>query len=529
MGSQYVLASDFGTGGCKTLLVDKNGIMVAAATSEYSMRLPQPGWFEQDPQDWLNALGKTVRAVLAQSNISPSDIVAYGLDGVTHNVVLLDENSQPLRPCITIYDTRSSQESEEIKGKWGDAIFQRTRNSISPVWTWPQLLWIKRHEAEIWAKTRTILCQKDYIRNYLAPSPVTDLIDAEGTLLFDPFLNEWIDDFISDLELSASVLPRVVSPTAVVGRIDRNGEALTGLHTGTPVIAGTTDTAAEVLGAGALQPGQGTIKLASVGRITCVSATPTDHPQLLNYRHVIHDLWYPGTATKFATSAFRWLRDAVWDGASYDEMSAAAASAPPGCKGLLFHPHLEGEWVPYWDDNLRGDFLGLTVRHGRDHLTRAVMEGVAFALRTGLEYASSLGLSFDDIRLIGRGGMSGVWAQIIADTLNRKIFIPYGKDAAFGAALVTGMGVNFFPSTTDEISRFTRIEEEIEPRPEEVEIYNVLYEIYKQSDAALQSISQSLTDFEYQRPVKKLTLPSREQVMPGQTEESQQFTPASIS
>jgi xylulokinase len=506
MGKQYVLASDFGTGGCKTLLVDNTGEVIATAASEYPMQLPQPGWFEQDPRDWLRALEKTVREVLAQSGVLPSDIVAYGLDGVTHNVVLLDEQSQPLRPCIIFYDTRSTAEVGEINGRWGETVFQRTRNSVTPVWTWPQLLWIKHNEAEIWAKTRSILCQKDYIRNYIAPSPVTDLIDAEGTLLFDPFLNEWIDDFVSDLELPTSVLPEVVSPMAVVGHIDRKGAELTGLLAGTPVIAGTTDTVAEVLGAGALRPGQGTVKLASVGRITCVSTAPTNHPQLLNYRHVIGDLWYPGTATKFATSAFRWLRDAVWNGASYEEMSAAAAGAPPGCKGLIFHPHLEGEWVPYWDDNLRGDFLGLTVRHGRDHITRAVMEGVAFALRTGLEYASSLGLSIDEIRLIGQGGRSSVWPQIIADTLNRKIIIPCEKDAAFGAALVTGMGVDIFPHTPDQISRFIRIEEEVEPQPEEVEVYNALYEIYQQSDAALRSISHDLTDFENQRLAKKLIL-----------------------
>lgn len=529
MGSKYILASDFGTGSCKTVLVDKNGMVVATATSEYPMQMPQPGWFEQDPQDWLIALGKTVRAVLAESEVSPSDIVAIGLDGVTHNVVLLDEHGQPLRPCITFYDTRSSPEADEIKGRWGETIFQRTRNSVTPVWTWPQLLWIKRHETEIWAKTRSILGQKDYIRNYIAPSLVTDMIDAEGTLLFDPFLNVWIDDFILDLGLPASILPEVVAPTAVVGHIDRNGAELTGLQIGTPVIAGTTDTVAEVLGAGAIRPGHGTVKLASVGRITSVSTSPTNHPQLLNYRHVIDDLWYPGTATKFATSAFRWLRDSVWNGASYDEMSVAAASAPPGCKGLLFHPHLEGEWVPYWDNNLRADFLGITVRHGREHITRAVMEGVAFALRTGLEYASSLDLSFNDIRLIGQGVRSNVWKQIITDTLNRKIIIPSEKDAAFGTALVTGMGVDFFPSTTDQISKFIHIEEEIMPQPEEVEVYNALFEIYKQSDAVLQSISHSLTDFEHQRPEKKLTLPIQEKVIYSQTEESQQFTPSSIS
>jgi xylulokinase len=529
MGSKYILASDFGTGSCKTVLVDHNGLVIAAATNEYLMRLPQPGWFEQDSQDWLVALGKTVHAVLNQSNTSPADIVAFGLDGVTHNVVLLDEHGHPLRPCITFYDTRSSPESEEIKQKWGKTIFQRTCNSVTPVWTWPQLLWIKRHEADVWAKTRKILCQKDYIRNYIAPSLVTDLIDAEGTLLFDPFQNVWIEDFIRDLDIPATLLPEVVAPTTVVGMIDRNGAELTGLQLGTPVVAGTTDTVAEVLGAGALRPGHGTVKLASVGRITSVSTSPTNHPQLLNYRHVIDDLWYPGTATKFATSAFRWLRDAVWNGASYDEMSAVATSAPAGCKGLLFHPHLEGEWVPFWDDNLRGDFLGLTVRHGREHLTRAVMEGVAFALRSGLDYASSLDLSFDDIRLIGQGGRSSVWKQIIADTLNRKIIIPAEKDAAFGTALVTGMGMDFFPRETDKINKLIRIEEEIIPRPEEVGIYNSLYEIYQQSDTILQTISHGLTGFENRCERTKPTLLDQEMVIFRQAEDPKQFTSSSIS
>jgi xylulokinase len=529
MHSKYILASDFGIGSCKTVLVDTDGLVVATASSEYPMHLPQPGWFEQDPQDWLIALGKTVRAVLDKSNISPSSIVAIGLDGVTHNVVLLDEHGDPLRPCITFYDTRSAPESEEINRKWGQTIFQRTCNSVSPVWTWPQLLWIKRHEADVWAKTRKILCQKDYIRNYIVPSLVTDLIDAEGTLLFDPFKNVWIEDFIRDLGIPATLLPEVVAPTTMVGRIDRKGAELTGLQLGTPVVAGTTDTVAEVLGAGAIRPGHGTVKLASVGRITSVSTTPTNHPQLLNYRHVIDDLWYPGTATRFAASSFRWLRDSVWNGAAYDEMGVAAANAPPGCKGLLFHPHLEGEWVPYWDDNLRGDFLGLTMRHSREHLTRAVMEGVAFALRAGLEFATSFGLSFTDIRLIGQGGRSHIWKQIIADTLNRKMIIPSETDAAFGAALVTGMGAGFFPSTTEQISRYIRVKDEIIPQPEEVEIYNSLFEIYMQSDAVLKSISHSLTEFEYQRPEKESTPLIQEMMLSNQSEETQHFTPPSVS
>lgn len=496
MSNSFVVASDLGTGGCKTVVVDARGVVVASAQSEYPTAYPRPGWCEQNPQDWLDAVCATVRAALAQADLSPSQIAAFGLVGVTHNAVLLDGQGQPLRPTILIYDTRSQAECDEISARWGDEVFRRTHNTISPLWTWPQLLWLKRHEPQVWAATRAILFQKDYVRHCLVPSPLSDLIDVEGSLLFDPVANEWIDDFVADLGLSVSVLPRVVKPTDVIGGIDARSATLTGLPMGTPVVAGTTDTVAEVFGAGALRPGQGTVKLASVGRIACVTTGPSDHPTLLNYRHVVEGLWYPGTACKYATSAYRWLRETMWGEIPYQAMSAAAMTIPPGCDGLLFHPHLQGEWVPYWDTRLRGDFVGITMRHGRSHLTRAVMEGVAFALRAGIEYVQALGLSFDDVRLIGQGAKSSLWAQIIADTLNRSILIPAERDAAYGAALIAGMGVGLFPADVDAIATLIQIEEQREPDAAHVPLYDELFDIYQDADAAVKSISHRLTDFE---------------------------------
>ncbi len=498
MKNQFVLASDFGTGGCKTVLTDQHGRVVAHATDEYPLILPAPGWFEQNPQDWLAALGRTIQKVLAQSGVDPRDILALGLDGVTHNVVLLDEYGQPLRPCITFYDTRSAAECTEIEKDWGSEVFQRTWNTPSPVWTWPQLLWVKHHQPAVWNRIRFILCQKDFVRNAVAPSRVTDFIDAAGTLLFDPCENTWIRDFTAALELPEDVFPQVVNPRSIAGYIDQNGARLTGLRAGTPVITGTTDTVAEVFGAGAFRPGQATVKLASVGRITSITTAPANHPRLLNYRHVIDGLWYPGTATKFATTAFRWLRDSLWANAAYDEMSAACETVPPGSDGLLFQPHLGGEWAPFWDDRLRANFIGLTLRHDRRHMTRAVMEGVAFALRSALEYASSLGLPFNEIRLIGQGVRSKVWKQIIADCLQRGVKIPVEKDAAFGTALLTGMGIGFYPQDPDQIEALIHLEEEILPVPDNAETYQTLFAIYQQADLAAQTISHQLNAYESQ-------------------------------
>jgi len=493
MREAYVVASDLGTGGCKTVVVDASGLVVASAQAEYPTAYLHPGWAEQDPRDWLDAVCATVRAVLAQADLSPSRITAFGLVGVTHNAVLLDRHGQPLRPSILIYDTRSQAECDEISARWGHEVFRRTCNTVSPLWTWPQLLWLKRHEPQVWAATDRILFQKDYVRHCLAPSPVSDLIEVEGSLLFDPVANVWVDEFVADLGLPALALPDVFNPTNVVGHIGAHGADLTGLPVGTPVVAGTSDTAAEIFGAGALRPDQGMVKLASVGRIACVATGPVDHPNVINYRHVIEGLWYPGTASKYATSAYRWLRDVMWDGSSYEVMSAAAATAPPGCDGLIFHPHLQGEWVPYWDSRLRGDFLGVTMRHGRAHFTRAVMEGVAFALRAGVEAMQALGLPFDDVRLIGQGATSSLWADIIADTLNRPILIPAERDAAYGAALIAGMGVGLFPMDPEAIAALIRIQGEREPNAARALLYDELFAIYQDADAAIRPISHRLT------------------------------------
>ena len=497
---RYVVASDLGTGSCKTVVVDDYGYVVGVASCEYLSSYPQPGWCEQDPQDWLKAVGKTVPEALARAGISPTQVSAYGLVGVTHNAVLLDEDGEPLRPCILLYDTRSQVECDQLITRWGDKIYDRTWNSITPIWTFPQLLWVRMNEPEIWRKVKKILFQKDFVRNVIAPSLVTDFIDAEGSLLYDPIHNSWINDFITELDIPVSVLPEVVKSTEIVGRIGTAGAGLTGLLEGTPVIAGTTDTAAEVFGAGALLPGQGTVKLASVGRIACVTTQPVNHPNSLNYRHVLDDLWYPGTATKYASSAFRWLRENVWGNAPYDYMDMAAANISPGSEGLLFHPHLQGEWVPYWDSSLRANFVGITMRHGNDHMARAVMEGVAFALRAGMEYARNLGLAFDEIRLLGGGSESKLWTQIIADSLNRTIIIPAERDAAFGAALITGIGIGMFPSDVDGINRLIRFSEQCVPNPQNCAIYDDLFNIYQESDLVLHEVSKKLADFEKKYP-----------------------------
>ncbi|MEM7348006.1 MAG: FGGY family carbohydrate kinase, partial [Chloroflexota bacterium] len=463
MSQQYVLASDFGSGGCKTLILDETGQVVTSASQEYSTSYPHPGWAEQDPDSWYQAFIQTTQQVLNQANISSRNIVMIGFVGVTHNTVLLDKNGYPLRPCILTFDQRSDQQCRHILDRWGDQVLEKSLNGVGTLWSWPQLLWIKRHEPEIWQAVDRILFQKDYVRYRLASTYVTDTIDAAGTLLFNPLSEQWIDEFCHDLGLASTALPRVANPLDIVAEVSQEAALETGLAAGTPIIAGTTDTVAEVFGSGLLQPGQGMVKLASVGRLAVVSEMPIYHPHILNYRHVLDGLWYPGSGTKSAATTPRWLRDNLWRTLSFAEMDDIAAPIPVGSEGLLFQPHLLGEWAPHWDDQLRANFIGATMRHTQAHFTRAALEGVAFALRAGIERLAELGLPYHQYRLIGGGAKSALWSQIVCDVLGQPLLLPKEQDAAYGAALLTGIAAGFFDSSYHTLQDLIEIKSTLEP------------------------------------------------------------------
>ena len=496
MSKLYILASDLGSGSCKTVILNHSGQVVASAGAEYPTAYPYPGWVEQNPDDWYTAFAQTTRRVMAEAGITADQIALVGLVAVTHNTVLLDHQDRPLRPCILTFDQRSSEQCHQITARWGNQVQRQARNSVTPLWTWPQLLWVKDNEPEVWSRVKRILFQKDYVRHRLAPGYVTDSIDAAGTLLFDPVTESWLPDFYGDLGLPDGALPRIAQPTEVVSTVSQQGAADTGLAPGTPVIAGTTDTVAEVFGSGLLQPGQGMVKLASVGRLAVVNPTPIDDPRILNYRHVIDGLWYPGSGTKSAATVPRWLRDNLWQQPSFAEMDAAAAQISPGSEGLLFHPHLLGEWAPHWDDRLRANFIGATMRHSQAHFTRAALEGVAFALRDAVEGLAEIGLTYREYRLIGGGSKSQLWSQMVCDVLGETLLLPVEQDAAFGAALITGVAAGFFDLDPASIQPLVKIERRLEPDTRRHVIYNDLFEIYREADRHLSAIAHQLAEFE---------------------------------
>ncbi|MCI0713709.1 MAG: hypothetical protein L0154_26360 [Chloroflexi bacterium] len=499
MTAQYVLGSDIGSGSCKTLLVNETGTVVARSSHAYAPHYPQPGWVEYDPQDWYTAFCANARAALSEAAIDPASIRAVCITGITHNPVLLDKTNTVLRPSIHFNDQRSLPQCNALKERWGDEVLRRATNDIGPLWTYPQLAWIKDNEPDVWSRLATLLFPKDYVRHRLTGNPpaVTDPIEASGTLLFDPTALEWIVPFLEDLGLKPDVLPTIQDPFAIVGEVSAQGARDTGLAAGTPVLTGTTDTAAENLAAGVIAPGQGTLKLASVGRIVFIAEHPARHPHLLNYPY-FENLWYPGTASQFAASAYRWLHESLWADVpanSYVAMDMAAEQVQVGSDGLLFLPHLMGQFAPYWNPKLKGAFVGVGLQHDLRHFTRAVLEGVAFGIRDAFKQANRLGFDAAELYLIGNGARSLLWRQIMTDVMGRPIRVPRECDAAYGAALMAGMSAGLFPQQLGGVAKLIQIEETCTPDAHHQQLYDELFSIYRDACHMMESISEQLHRF----------------------------------
>lgn len=459
---------DFGTGSCKVTVIDADGRMVDEGAGEYPTAHPRPGWSEQDPADWWRTLCAVLAGMAAAGRWRTADLAAIALDGSTHNAVLLDRRLEVVRPVIMWTDQRSSPQAERLEREHGEAIFRIGWQKPTPTWTLPQLAWLGEHEPEALARTEHVYFVKDHVRRLLTGEIATDTIDAQGTLFYDMARGCWSEELCALAGLRPSVLPPLLAPTAVAGRVTAEAARATGLPAGVPVVAGASDSAVEDYAAGAIADGQAVVKIATAGNVNVMTAQPRPHGRTLTYSHVIPGLWYTVTATNSAGASKRWLRDTacldLGAGAdAYTAMDAIAAGSPPGADGLLFHPYLNGERAPYWDSDLRASFTGLSSRHGRGDLVRAVMEGVAFSLRDCFRIIEGMGLPVADIRFIGGGARSRIWRGIVADVFGRRLAVPAVSDASFGSALLAGVGAGLFADTRDAIARCGGRSEEVVP------------------------------------------------------------------
>lgn len=497
-----VLGIDLGAGSLKTCVVDSRGRELGSASRAYATRSPQPGWSEQDPHDWWRALCDAVPGALHAADVRPDQVGSVSFSGGAHTPVLLDAAGSVLRPAILWSDQRSGEEATELRGQHEAAILRTALNCPSPTWTLPQLMWLRRHEPGIAAATRRLMVAKDWIRWRLCGAWHTDVTDAVGTMLWDHHESRW-SEWLCDLaDWDPATLPPVVQPASVVGEVTAAAAAECGLVAGTPVVCGTSDTSAEAYGAGADVHGAGVLKLATAATVSIVDECPHIHPTLLNYPFAIPGLWYTISATNSCASAHRWLRDQFFmrdgddGGAVFAEMDRLAGEAPAGSAGLLFHPYLLGERAPYWDPQLRADFVGFTMRHDRRHFVRALYEGIAFSLRDVLEQFRDQGLELREGRIIGGGARSALWRQIVADVLQLRVVLPERSDASFGAALLAGVGIGLFPNER-AAAHLNRGERAVhEPDPALAGRYADLFGLYRESKVALTRINYRLGAFE---------------------------------
>ncbi len=498
-GAGWLMGIDIGAGSLKTTVIDSSGRVGGSASEGLATSSPHPLWSEQDPEHWWQALCLTVPRALAQAGIPASALAAVSFSAGAHTPVLVDADGSVLRPAILWNDQRSAAQARELQVQYGDEILRIACNRPVPTWTMPQLMWLMQSEPEVMARVRRLYVAKDWLRGRLTDTWETDVTDAVGTLLFDPAAGQWSPRLCGMIGLDATILPPVTRATAVVGAVTEKAAAASGLHCGTPVVCGSSDTSVEALGAGATRLGQGTVKLATAATVSIIGASSHTHPTLINYPYAIAGLWYTITGTNSCASAHRWLRDSFFldasgDGSSaFDAMDVMASKVPAGAEGLIFHPYLQGERAPHWDPLLRGDFLGISFRHHRGHFVRALYEGIAFSLRDILEQFRAQGLHLDSARIIGGGSRSALWRQITADVLGIRIEMPLITDASFGAALLAGVGVGVFPDEASAVSRCVSVACTHEPDPGRRARYDAQYAIYHDSALALTPINHRIS------------------------------------
>ena len=497
MNTDLLLGIDFGTGGCKVTAIHADGSFAGEASVEYPTHHDLPGWSEQDPADWWAALREALRK-LAGKGVDLSRVAAIAPDGSTHNAVLLDAGWEPVRRTIMWTDQRATAECEALRaGGLADRIFDVCYQMPAPTWTLPQLMWLKAHEPDALARTAHVLFVKDYIRFLLTGDAATDRIEAQGTLFFDMRRQDWAGDLVALAGLRPDALPRFIAPTDVAGRVTPEAAAATGLPAGTPVVCGSSDSAVEDYGAGAVEPGDLILKLATAGNVNSMTAEAHPHPKTLTYGHIVPGMWYSVSATNAAALCMRWLRDAFYTrepGPSnvYARIDEEASASPAGANGVMFHPYLQGERCPYWDADLRASFTGVSIASTRGDFARALMEGVAFSLRDCYRTLEEMSLPVKRIFLIGGGARSALWSEIVCNVFDRPVAVPTPGDASFGAALLAGTGIGLFSDARDAVARCLRIDRTLAPDPAAAAAYATLFQRYRAVHDALAPVYSHL-------------------------------------
>jgi xylulokinase len=489
------LGIDVGTSGTKTLAIDERGAILASASAEYPCDHPRPGWSEQDPELWWGATVATVRDVLSKASLKPADVTGIGLSGQMHGSVFLDADGKVIRPALLWNDQRTAAECAEIEQKAGgrEELIRMVGNPALTGFTAPKLLWLRNHEPQAWDRVRQVLLPKDYVRYRLTGTYATEVSDASGTLLLDVANRRWSDALLGKLGIDPDLLPPCYESPEVSATVSALGSQATGLAKGTPVVGGGGDQPAGAVGNGIVRPGAVSATMGTSGVVFAHAEQPGFDPlgRLQRGCHAVPGAWHVMGVVLAAGGSFQWFRNQLGEAAveaarargidPYFLLTDEAALAGPGAEGLFFLPYLTGERTPHFDPHAKGAWVGLTVRHGRPHLVRSVLEGATYAMRDSLELIREMGVEIREIRVSGGGSRNPIWKQIQADIYGQDVHtINASEGPAFGVALLAQVGTGAFASVPEACDATIRLVERTAVDPAAHAFYDRGYAIFRQ-------------------------------------------------
>lgn len=491
---KYVIGIDLGTSGTKTVLFDGLGNAIAGSTVEYPLYQPQNGWAEQDPRDWWDASVKTLNTVIRESGVNPADIVSLGISGQMHGLVMLDAQNQVLRPSIIWCDQRTAQECVDIENLVGrERLIQITANPALTGFTASKIMWVKKHEPEIYKKCAHILLPKDYVRFMLTGDYATEVSDASGMQLLDVPGRCWSDEVLEKLGIDKALLGKVYESPEVTGCVTPEAARLTGLKAGTLVVGGAGDNAAAAVGTGTVADGRAFTTIGTSGVVYAHTDEIRIDPKgrVHTFCCAVPGQWHVMGVTQSAGLSLRWLRDnccteevgiAKERGADpYEVMSEEAAQSPIGANKLLFLPYLMGERTPHLDPNARGVFFGLSAMHRKKDLIRSVMEGVCFSLKDCQKVLEEMGINCGDMLACGGGSASDIWRKILADVYGLRVSTVQSKEGpALGVAILAMVGAGMYPDVKTACDTIVKLKNTTAPTRENSEKYGQYYKIYGQ-------------------------------------------------
>ena len=490
----HLLGIDVGTSGVRCIAIDHQGAVRAEASVEHPSSSPRPGWSEQRPEDWWEGARRAIAEVA--SNVG-GDIVGLGLTGQMHGAVFLDQADHVIRPALLWNDQRTAAQCEAITERVGaHRLIEIAGNPALTGFQAPKILWLRDEEAKSYARLHSVLLPKDYLRLWLTGEKATDASDASGTLLLDLKERGWSREIVDALEVPIEWLPRVHEAPAATGQVRADVASDLGLPAGVVVAAGGGDNAAAAVGNGVVRDGLVSCSIGTSGVLFAHSdVLSLDLSGRLHaFCHAVPERYHLMGVTLAAGASLRWWGEVVGK-PDYDELSELASHAPPGAEGLVFLPYLTGERTPHMDPHARGAFVGLTSRHGLGHLTRAVMEGVAFSLRDSLEITVGLGIKPNQIRATGGGARSAFWRQLLADVMSCPIVRTEADEGpAYGAALLAGVASGVYTDVAEATAQISLRPDICEPNPSAARRYMDYYAAYRELYPATRSAMHSLSD-----------------------------------